>query len=146
MDFRIKLTLFVCAALAIGVGAVKLQTPTVSAQAVAAKPSPTPAVQPVVGKQPQTLDSLKSFLAARLARPEVARGRVGVKIASLNTGKVIYEQDADKYFMPASNMKNFTIAAAISRSQQHFLGLHQRIRRLITRASIGLSTPLQRRA
>ena len=115
MDFRIKLTLFVCAALAIGVGAVKLQTPTVSAQAVAAKPSPTPAVQPVVGKQPQTLDSLKSFIAARLARPEVARGRVGVKIVSLNTGKVIYEQDADKYFMPASNMKNFTIAAAMEK-------------------------------
>ena len=34
---------------------------------------------------------------------------------SLNTGKVIFENDADKYFMPASNMKNFTVAAAIER-------------------------------
>jgi D-alanyl-D-alanine carboxypeptidase/D-alanyl-D-alanine-endopeptidase (penicillin-binding protein 4) len=70
---------------------------------------------PSQAKVPQTLDSLRSFIAARLARPEVARGRVGVKIASLNTGKVIYEQDADKYFMPASNMKNFTVATAMEK-------------------------------
>ena len=34
---------------------------------------------------------------------------------SLATGKVVFENDADKYFMPASNMKNFTVAAAIER-------------------------------
>ena len=46
---------------------------------------------------------------------EVRRGRIGIKIVSLNTGKVIVEYDADKYFMPASNMKNFTVAAAMER-------------------------------
>jgi D-alanyl-D-alanine carboxypeptidase/D-alanyl-D-alanine-endopeptidase (penicillin-binding protein 4) len=80
-------------------------------------PTATPTSPPVASstKTGQTLDSLKSLIAARLARPEVQRGRVGVKIVSLNTGKVIYEQDADKYFMPASNMKNFTIATAMER-------------------------------
>lgn len=47
--------------------------------------------------------------------PEVRRGRVGVKIVSLNSGKVIFENDSEKYFMPASNMKNFTVATALER-------------------------------
>lgn len=47
--------------------------------------------------------------------PEVRRGRVGVKIVSLNTGKIIFENDADKYFMPASNMKNFTVATGLEK-------------------------------
>jgi len=129
MNRRIKLTVLFCAALAIGAGA---SLPTIaSAQAVTAKPSPTPqpfrtpvpdaAVDarsrplPLQPKATETLDSLKSFISARLARPEVSRGRVGVKIVSLNSGKVVYEQDADKYFMPASNMKNFTIATAMEK-------------------------------
>ncbi len=48
-----------------------------------------------------------------MSAPEVRRGRVGIKIVSLNSGKVIFENDADKYFMPASNMKNFTVATAM---------------------------------
>src|SRR5690606_3857042 len=50
-----------------------------------------------------------------LAKPEVSRGSVGVKVTSLATGKVIFESNAEKYFMPASNMKNFTVAAALER-------------------------------
>jgi len=131
MNRNIKLTLLLCAALTVAVAGLELRPATVSAQAVTAKPSPTPQLSrtpvpdakvddrsrplPATTKVPQTLDSLRSFIAARLTRPEVARGRVGVKIASLNTGKVIYEQDADKYFMPASNMKNFTIATAMEK-------------------------------
>jgi len=38
-----------------------------------------------------------------------------VKIVSLNSGKVIFENDSDKYFMPASNMKNFTVATALEK-------------------------------
>jgi D-alanyl-D-alanine carboxypeptidase/D-alanyl-D-alanine-endopeptidase (penicillin-binding protein 4) len=63
----------------------------------------------------KTLADIQSSIRERLARPEVSRGRVGVKIVSLNTGKVVYEQDADKYFMPASNMKNFTVATAMEK-------------------------------
>lgn len=47
--------------------------------------------------------------------PEVRRGRIGVKIVSLSTGKVVFENDSDKYFMPASNMKNFTVATGLEK-------------------------------
>lgn len=77
-------------------------------------PTPSPAV---VG---QSFTDLQSRISQSLARPDVARGRVGVKIVSLNSGKVIYEQDADKYFMPASNMKNFTVSAALERLSPDF--------------------------
>lgn len=45
--------------------------------------------------------------------PEARRGRVGVKVVSLNSGKVVFEADAEKYFVPASNMKSFTVATAL---------------------------------
>jgi len=131
MDLRTKLTLILCAVIAVDAAGLEARPTAALAQALAVKTTPTatPTGTPVPGaavndrarplpspaKVPQTLDSLKSFIAARLARPEVARGRVGVKIASLNTGKVVYEKDADKYFMPASNMKNFTIATALEK-------------------------------
>jgi D-alanyl-D-alanine carboxypeptidase/D-alanyl-D-alanine-endopeptidase (penicillin-binding protein 4) len=79
-----------------------------------ASPAPVAATAPAT-KPAQTLVDIQNFIRERLARPEVRRGRVGVKIVSLNTGKVVFEQDADKYFMPASNMKNFTVATAIER-------------------------------
>ena len=47
--------------------------------------------------------------------PEVRRGRIGIKVVSLNSGKIVFENDSDKYYMPASNMKNFTVATAIER-------------------------------
>ena len=53
-------------------------------------------------------------------RPELRRGQVGVKIVALNTGKVIFEENAEKYFMPASNMKNFTVAAALEKLSPDF--------------------------
>jgi D-alanyl-D-alanine carboxypeptidase/D-alanyl-D-alanine-endopeptidase (penicillin-binding protein 4) len=87
----------------------------VSSAQNAPKQTPTAAVTASPGKPIQTLEALQSFIAGRLSRPEVRRGRVGVKIVSLNTGKTVYEQDGDKYFMPASNMKNFTVATAMEK-------------------------------
>ena len=79
-------------------------------------PAPTPSPAAQAKTQPtKTLTDIQTFIRERLARPEVSRGRIGLKIVSLNTGKVVYEQDADKYFMPASNMKNFTVATAMER-------------------------------
>ncbi|MBP6211669.1 MAG: D-alanyl-D-alanine carboxypeptidase, partial [Pyrinomonadaceae bacterium] len=79
----------------------------------AANPSPTPVPTPTIAVQ--TIESLQSKIRQRLFAPEVRRGRVGIKIASLNSGKVLFENDAEKYFMPASNMKNFTVATAIEK-------------------------------
>ena len=79
-------------------------------------PMPTTTASPVV----QTLPDLQAKIRARLAQPEFRRGQVGVKIVSLNSGKVIYDENSEKYFMPASNMKNFTIAAAMERLTPDF--------------------------
>ena len=87
-------------------------------QAPAISPTPTPASTPTPTKSPltvQSIEELQSTIRQRLFDPRVRRGRVGVKIVSLNSGKVIFEQDSEKYFMPASNMKNFTVAAALEK-------------------------------
>ena len=55
-----------------------------------------------------------------LARPELRRGSVGIKIASLDTGKIVFEENAEKYFMPASNMKSFTVATAMEKLTPDF--------------------------
>ncbi len=84
-------------------------TPSPTATPVSV-PSPTPVQKPV-----QTLEELQAKIRQRLFDPLVRRGRVGVKVASLNSGKVIFDQDSEKYFMPASNQKNFTVATAIEK-------------------------------
>lgn len=54
-------------------------------------------------------------LAARiekiLAQTDVARGMWGIDVVSVATGNVLYEQNAEKLFTPASNTKLFTTAA-----------------------------------
>ncbi len=78
-------------------------------------PSPTPAVAPV-----QTISDLQARIRATLARPEIRRGQIGVKIQSLDTNKTIFEENGEKYFMPASNMKSFTVAAALEKLSPDF--------------------------
>ena len=82
------------------------------------------AVQPAASRTKdspiKTLDELRTSITEKLARPEVRRGQIGIKIVSLDTGSVIFEQNAEKYFMPASNMKNFTIAAALEKLTPDF--------------------------
>jgi len=91
--------------------------------AVAQTPTPTPYVTPMpptIEKQVQTLADLQSRIRSRLLSPDLRRGQVGVKIVSLNSGQVIFEQNSEKYFMPASNMKNFTVATAIEKLTPDF--------------------------
>lgn len=84
-------------------------------------PSPTPTPQTQTpDKSVKTVADLQSRIAARLARPELRRGQVGVKIVSISSGKIIFEDNAEKYFMPASNMKNFTVATAIEKLTPDF--------------------------
>lgn len=85
-----------------------------SAQSLAAQ-TPTPATTPTSATTGAALADLQFRLRQSLAKPEVGRGSIGVKVTSLASGKVIFENDAEKYFMPASNMKNFTVAAALER-------------------------------
>ncbi|MCS6873381.1 MAG: D-alanyl-D-alanine carboxypeptidase/D-alanyl-D-alanine-endopeptidase [Pyrinomonadaceae bacterium] len=68
----------------------------------------------------QNLTELQSKIREILTRDYLRRSRLGIKILSLDTGKVIFEEDSEKLFMPASNMKNFTVAAAIEKLTPNF--------------------------
>jgi D-alanyl-D-alanine carboxypeptidase/D-alanyl-D-alanine-endopeptidase (penicillin-binding protein 4) len=58
-----------------------------------------------------------------LSDADISRGVWGIKVVSLKDGKVLYEQDANKLFTPASNTKLFTTAAALA-----FIGPDYRFR------------------
>jgi D-alanyl-D-alanine carboxypeptidase/D-alanyl-D-alanine-endopeptidase (penicillin-binding protein 4) len=57
---------------------------------------------------------LPARVAAVLADPDLARAYWGIEIVSLTTGKVLYVQNGDKLFTPASNTKLFTTSAALA--------------------------------
>jgi D-alanyl-D-alanine carboxypeptidase/D-alanyl-D-alanine-endopeptidase (penicillin-binding protein 4) len=95
-----------------------------SRERVSGKPTPTPKTSPALSPTPtpiltptpiQTVADLQSKIRATLSRPELRRGSVGVKIVSLDTNRTIFEENAAKYFMPASNMKSYTVAAALEK-------------------------------
>src|SRR5688500_3012455 len=115
----LTLTLAVFSGLAIPVqvpGQTGVSKPTPRASPTpTASPSPLPAVSPT-----PTLFDLQAKIRGRIARPEVRRGQIGIKVVSLNTGKVVFDENSEKYFMPASNMKNFTVAAALEKLTPDF--------------------------
>jgi len=58
--------------------------------------------------------SLESRIATILKDPDLARGFWGIEVLSLKTGKVLYSQNSDRLFTPASNTKLFTTTAALA--------------------------------
>src|SRR5207248_3478350 len=50
-----------------------------------------------------------------LGSGQPAKGEWGILIADAATGQVLFEQNADRYFVPASNMKLFTTALALAK-------------------------------
>jgi serine-type D-Ala-D-Ala carboxypeptidase/endopeptidase (penicillin-binding protein 4) len=57
--------------------------------------------------------SLTSEIDALLDDPDLAHAYWGILIKSLETGETIYDRNADRLFVPASNMKIITGAAAL---------------------------------
>ena len=95
------------------------QTPTPSAQqAPTPTPTPTPAA---VG--PRTVEELRARVREMVSRPEFAASNLAIKVASLDTGRVLLEENASKWMQPASNMKLYTVAAALDRlgPDYHFI-------------------------
>ena len=115
MSFRLVFVLTFLIASLSGISAQTQPVPTPRPSSTAT-PSPTASPAPSATPPPQqTVFDLQARLRQSLQRPEVRRGMVGVKVISMSTGKVVFEENAEKYFMPASNMKNFTVAAALDR-------------------------------
>ncbi len=72
-------------------------------------------VLPAVAQQPKTLAELQSRVKEILAKPELSPAMVGIKVVSLDNGRVLFEENAGKLLRPASNMKLYTVAAALDR-------------------------------
>ena len=64
---------------------------------------------------PATLAELQSRLTEQAASPRFAAGTLGVKIVSLDTGKILFTNNAEKLFSPASNCKLYTVALALDK-------------------------------
>jgi D-alanyl-D-alanine carboxypeptidase/D-alanyl-D-alanine-endopeptidase (penicillin-binding protein 4) len=69
---------------------------------------------------PQTLEELRARIREVLRRPELAPAQVAVKVVSLDTGRTLFEENAGKLMLPASNMKLYTVAAALDRLSPDF--------------------------
>lgn len=109
----------------------RVSTPASSTTTTAPSPSPTPAVAPTpvvpllitpatsvpaaANSSLRTVEELQARISDVLRRSEIAPAWLAVKVVSLDTGRVLYEEDAGKLLMPASNMKIYTVAAALDR-------------------------------
>ena len=69
---------------------------------------------------PKTLAELQTRISEILAKPELASAMVGVKVVSLDNGRVLFEENAAKLLRPASNMKMYTVAAALDKLTPDF--------------------------
>jgi D-alanyl-D-alanine carboxypeptidase/D-alanyl-D-alanine-endopeptidase (penicillin-binding protein 4) len=70
--------------------------------------------------KPATLAELKGRIDEIVRQPALEPGFFAVKIVSLDSGQLIYEQNANKFVRPASNMKLYTVAAAFDRLTPDF--------------------------
>ena len=81
-----------------------------------AKSTPTPLPNRAALSDPK-FGKISSYVRSKvngvLLNPLLKRGRIGVRIDWLDRNATVFSRNADKYFMPASNMKSYTVAAAI---------------------------------
>jgi D-alanyl-D-alanine carboxypeptidase/D-alanyl-D-alanine-endopeptidase (penicillin-binding protein 4) len=71
-----------------------------------------PAVAQTQAAKPKTLAELQSRIAALLDQPKFAAARWGIFIKA-GQNKIVFDRDGEKAFMPASNMKLYSSAAAL---------------------------------
>lgn len=77
----------------------------------ASKPTPSARIAATTNTREELLARINEILR----RSELSPAIVGVKVASLDTGRVLFEENANKLLRPASNMKLYTVAAALDR-------------------------------
>ncbi|MGC3957213.1 MAG: D-alanyl-D-alanine carboxypeptidase/D-alanyl-D-alanine-endopeptidase [Verrucomicrobiota bacterium] len=64
---------------------------------------------------PATLAELQQRLSDHVTQPRFAAGTFGVKVVSLETGKTLFENNANKLLSPASNCKIYTMAMVLDK-------------------------------
>src|SRR5215831_2375578 len=98
---------------------------TLNSGHVAAQSAPVARSSAIIpaSKPPATLAELRSRIDEICRHPVLDPGFFAVKIVSLDTGQVVFEQNANKFVRPASNMKLYTVAAAFDRltPDYHFI-------------------------
>jgi D-alanyl-D-alanine carboxypeptidase/D-alanyl-D-alanine-endopeptidase (penicillin-binding protein 4) len=99
---------------------VATPSPGITQVQAQASPSPTPSPAPRIATTTTSLAELQTRIAEILRKPELAPAMVAVKVASLDTGRVLFEENAHKLMRPASNMKLYTIATALDRLSTDF--------------------------
>lgn len=62
-----------------------------------------------------TVPELQQRLTQHVRQSKFAAASWGVKVVSLDTGKVLFEENPQKFFSPASNSKLYTVALALDR-------------------------------
>jgi D-alanyl-D-alanine carboxypeptidase/D-alanyl-D-alanine-endopeptidase (penicillin-binding protein 4) len=75
---------------------------------------------------------LPHAIDALMEASPVARASVGIQVVDLKTGNALYSRNADRLYLPASNMKLFTAALALER-----LGPEYRLTTRLVRARSG---------
>src|SRR6185369_4139234 len=117
---------------AAGQRARRLETPNQTPQTLPARtPSPSPTPVPLGPPQPieapptttlprsntttRSVAELQSRITEILRKPELSSAMVGIKVVSLDNGRVLFEENAAKLLRPASSMKLYTVAAALDR-------------------------------
>lgn len=85
---------------------------------VSTAPTVVPAVRPAA--PPLTLEDLRARIRETLNQAQFAPSHLAVKVVSLETGRTLYEENAGKWMQPASNMKLYTVAAALDRLTPDF--------------------------
>ena len=71
-------------------------------------------ISAVAAKKPAPKKDLTKEIAAILAQSPLDRAHWGIDAVDLDTGKALYSQNLDQLFLPASNTKLFTTAAALA--------------------------------
>jgi serine-type D-Ala-D-Ala carboxypeptidase/endopeptidase (penicillin-binding protein 4) len=105
--------LFACGVFSSGAVVAAKLSGSESAAAVA-----SPAAAASKTNKPHISAAAKKFgerADAFLAAPSVSKGEWGLLIIDAETGETLYELNADRYFLPASNMKLFTTALALAK-------------------------------
>jgi D-alanyl-D-alanine carboxypeptidase/D-alanyl-D-alanine-endopeptidase (penicillin-binding protein 4) len=95
-------------------------TPTVLAQSPQQKEGMRSGAKPRPRKEEKSLTTAQVARFTRRAEAllgtgQASKGAWGLLIVDEKSGETLYEQNADKYFVPASNLKLFTTALALAK-------------------------------